>query len=221
MKLKSNIDTNLIDIAETEIFQILLNQHHQATNKQLDSNHVNLKIIKMIRFLCILLSILSVIYSILPIINPNSCSTLTLIQSIGYTLSFIMIGLVFYFFPLIISKSQNFGNNWSKTIVIKSCKYISKKCVKQAKELAPYQAKYEIKEGIITYYRIKDDNYKLAWSKKLKGITICGQKVTIFFKNWTSVQPTIIILHEDYHQLKEVLKDQNIDFISRNMIAKK
>jgi hypothetical protein len=111
---------------------------------------------------------------------------------------------------------EKWGKNWAETITIKNCRNTSNRCIKKARELAPYQAEYVIKENFITYYRGKNDILKLVWTRELKGVAIYGKSTTIFFKKWTSIQPTMVILHENFYPLEAVLTNQPIDFKAKN-----
>jgi hypothetical protein len=215
LKLRSNIDSNFVDMAEEELFQILLKQH-LSSNKRWDLSHFSSKIIPILRNFGILLSIFGIVISIIFMIRPDSCSTTTQMEYYIDILFFIVMGLVFYFIPWFFPRLQNFGKDWTETITIKNCRNISRRCVKKARKLAPYQAEYDIKENLITCYRGKNDILKLAWTGKLKGVAIHGKLATIFLKKWTSIQPTMVILHEDFYPLETVLKNQHIDFRSKD-----
>jgi hypothetical protein len=75
LKLRSNIDSNLVDMAEEELFQILLKQH-LSFNKRWDSSRFGSKIISILRVLGILVSVLGTAIGIIFML-PSSCSTST------------------------------------------------------------------------------------------------------------------------------------------------
>jgi len=76
---------------------------------------------------------------------------------------------------------------------------------------APFKAEYSIKGGYISYYRKKDDEPKLAWIRKLKGVAVQSDFATIIFKKSTSFIPLIVILHKDFEIVGKVLIEQKID----------
>ena len=79
--------------------------------------------------------------------------------------------------------------------------------------MAPFEAEYEIDDELISYYRWKDNIRTLAWSRKLSGVAIHGSSVTLLFKKWTSVTPSMVILHQNFDAIKHVL-EHKIEFKS-------
>ena len=69
----------------------------------------------------------------------------------------------------------------------------------------------DIRRGSISYYREKDGELKLAWTRDLKGVAIQGNFATIIFKKWTSFMPSIVILHEDLEVIGKALSEQKVD----------
>jgi hypothetical protein len=132
------------------------------------------------------------------------------IQTEFYIVFFIITFLLFYFLPSV----EGSIKNWTKKRTINTCKKLAKKCVKKARKLTPFQAEYDIKGDLISYYRGQDDVWKLAWSRRLKGVAIQGQSATLFFRKWTSIQPTIVILYEGSSPLETILSHLNIEFRS-------
>ncbi len=206
MKIKSHITPDLIDSAEQELFQILLNQHQSFNDRWYSSPIVN-KVIPILRVIGILGSLIG---AVLCFFLVKSSGYIAGIQTEFYIVFFIITLCFFYFLP----SMEGSIKKWTKNRSIINCKKLAKKCVKKARKLTPFQAEYDIKGDLITYYRAKDDVWKLAWTRRLKGVAIHGQSATLFFRKWTSIQPTMVILHGDFSPLETVLSHLNIEFRS-------
>lgn len=208
LKVKFSIDIDLVDRAESEAFEILLNQRLSFNNRWYSRPSV-VKAMPVLRMLGLVLSMLGATLSVFIVTTKPAWCPAWLLSG-GLTLFFILAGALFYFFPVVDRSIKN----WVKNVSIKGCRKLSKKCVKAARKAAPCQVEYDIKGDLITYYRGKDDDWKLAWSRKLKGVAIHGESTTIFFKKWTSFQPIMVVIHTNFEAFEKVFKDLNIEFKS-------
>jgi hypothetical protein len=206
LKIKSHITSDRIDSAEQELFQILLKQHQSFNDRWYSSAIVN-KVILILRVIGILGSLIG---AVLCFFLVKSGGYIAGIQTELYIIFFIITFLLFYFLPL----WQESLKNWTRNRSTNTCRKLAKKCVKKARKLTPFQAEYDIKGDLISYYRGQDDVWKLAWSRRLKGVAIQGQSATLFFRKWTSIQPTIVILYEGSSPLETILSHLNIEFRS-------
>jgi hypothetical protein len=198
LTIKSNITPNLVDKAEKELFLILMEQH-LSFNKRWDySTSFITRFTPILRVLGMLVSALGLILSIFLLDKP------TWIPSEYTIIFFIITFFIFYF----LSALKTRINNWAEQRTIKNCKKCTIRCIKKARELAPYQAEYNIKSDLVTYSR----GNSLAWSKRLKGVAIHGQSATLLFRKWTSIQPIMTILHEDFSPIELVFNQLDIDF---------
>lgn len=199
MESRSLIDAGFLDAAEEEIYQILLYQH-LSYNDRWNSNFISVKVLPFIRVLGFVLSLVGVILSLYVMWrSPAWCPVWININY--YLIAFIIFSVIFYFLP----KINDAISNWSRNYAYKNCKKIAGKCVKDARNLAPYVAEYIIKGDSIIYCREKEGESKLAWTRKLKGVAIYAKHVTVIFRKWTSFSPKIIILHEDFDSLAAAL----------------
>lgn len=207
MKIRNSIDHKLIDRAEAESYQILLNQNLSYANRW------NSKVRPILRRFGISLCLMGIVISLFGIVivrNNIKCSFYlgaSTTPLVLYALIFVLI-LIFYY---ILPKSKNSISNWHKNIYAISCKRTARSCVKNAKKLAPFEAEYDIDGELISYYRWSDDSKTFVWSRKLKGVAIHGTSVTLLFKKWTSVSPTMVILHQDFDVIKPVLEHLHIE----------
>ncbi|MGB5397346.1 MAG: hypothetical protein WBN96_09365, partial [Gammaproteobacteria bacterium] len=208
MKIESTIDAALIDQAEEEAFQILLAQR-LSYNERWHARFASMRLMSVLRILGLLLCMLGLVLSVIAVFCSAGVCQAGFKSGI-YILVFILAGLVFYFLPsldsIIKSRVKNMSVNGSRKL--------ASRCVKAARKAVPFRAEYDIKGDLVTYYRGKDDNWKLAWSRKLKGVAVHGKSVTVFFRKWTSIQPIMILLHEDFTAIKSVLTEHTIEFRS-------
>ena len=96
----------------------------------------------------------------------------------------------------------------------KNFKKVARRCVNEAKKLAPFEAEYNIDGLSVSYLRLQGEDRKHVWTRKLKGVAVHHSLVTLFFKKWTSLSPIMVILHEDFDLLKPALEQQDIEFKS-------
>jgi len=207
LKIKCYIDSGLVERAEQEAFQILLGQR-LSFNDRWYARPIVKRLVPILGNLGLLLSILGIIVSLYTVVvRPGWCPAALQVESL--IVFFIFAGFLFYYFPSV----DRAIKNWVKNISIKGCKKLARKCVKAARKAAPFQAEYDIKDDLITYYR-GNDVWVLAWSRRLKGVAVHGESTTLFFRKWRSIQPIMVVLHEDFSSIAEVLNDQGIEFKS-------
>jgi hypothetical protein len=114
-------------------------------------------------------------------------------------------GIFFYFLPRLESRwIARFRKGGSK-----GCSKLARKMLAKARKILPYEAEYIIRGDLITYYRGKDNNWRLLWSRRMKGFAIMGKHATLFFRKPTSIFPAMLILHSNNEAMESVLK--NID----------
>ncbi|MBL1142774.1 MAG: hypothetical protein HND53_12160 [Proteobacteria bacterium] len=205
MKIKSDIDSEFLDAAEQEIYQILLNQHLSYNDRWFSSPFI-VRVMTLLRYIGICLSLLGITLTIYVLWNKPVWCPLWI--NLNYlALTFILFLVIFYFMPSIDSSLKQ----WSRNYAFKNCKKIAGNCVKEARKLAPYLAEYEFKANTISYYRIKSDVSTLAWTRKLKGVAFHGKRATVFFKKWTAFIPMLIVLHEKFEPVEIILDNLSID----------
>jgi len=186
VSIKSNVNSNLLDNVEKEL-KFMLSESNDNWKKKL----------KYFRFIFLPLCIIGIVGGIFDIVFKPTWFT-TIFQESMFTMIFIIFGIFYHYFfePFLIKQREKYPE----------------KLVKKARNLSPYQANHEIKGDLITYFREKNDVWNIAWFKRLKGVAIHGQSVTIFFKSWSSKDPNIVIIHDEPNQIEEVMTCLNIDF---------
>lgn len=203
--IKSQIDSEFLNEAEKEIYEILLRQHlsfsdHWYSNKLVKSTG------SFLRLFGLFVSFSGFAFCVYVIVmTPSWCPAW---DSIGfYTFAFLALGLLFYFLPMIEKAIQKWGREYAP----RNCRKIAERCVREARKQAPYTARYNIKDNRITYYRMKDDDPEPAWTRKLRGVAIHGRLATVLFRKFTSFSPKMIILHSDYVPIQYVLNSASIE----------
>lgn len=200
-----NIDNEFLDQAEKEIYNILLQQHHSYTDRWYSSTFF-IKTMPILRYAGVIGSLIGTGLSLFIFWKaPAWCPAWINIEY--YALTFFVLLIFFYFIPVVHVHIKN----WNKSYAYRNCKKIAGKCVKDARIQAPYIAHYKFSDNEVTYFRIKDDESKFAWKRKLKGVAFHGKYATVFFRKWTSFIPKIIILHENYDSLASVLDELSIN----------
>jgi len=208
LKIESTIDSALVDQAEEEAFQILLAQR-LSYNERCHSRFASQRSMSLLRILGLSLCLLGLgLTGIAVLCSSDVCQAG--FKSGMYILIFILAGLLFYFLPSLDSVIKNRVKN----ISVKGSRKLARRCVKAARKAVPFRAEYDIKGDLVTYYRGKENDWTLAWSKKLKGVAVHGKSVTVFFRKWTSIQPIMILLHEDFASIESVLTEHAIEFRS-------
>jgi len=211
--IQTPIDQPFIDQAEQEIFQILMSQH------QIYLNDWNTRFRPKLRMFGLGISLFGLVVSISTIVylkvkyGDTTCLNTSITQLSLYAFLMLVLGAIFYLLP----QKPKTISGWAMKAAIRNFRKIAGNCVKQAKKSLPFTAEYDIDAESISYYRSQHDERRQAWRRKLKGIAVHASLVTLFFKRRTSMSPIMVILHEDFAQLKPALEQQEIPFQSITM----
>jgi len=218
LEFNSNVDECFLEQAEEEAFSILLGQR-QAYNEKWRGGSFFQRGKSTLRLVGIWVCVLGFVLSLyLFIASPRWCPS-SLSPGI-LLLFFILCGVLFYLFPAI----EAWNREWVERVSLKSCRKMAERCVGSARSAIPFNACYEMKQGELYYYRqaIEGDcddadkkqsrEGKEIWKRKLKGIGVHGESVTLLFRKWQSIHPTVVILHRDFAQLKPLLDTTQIDY---------
>lgn len=205
MNIRFDVNVEFLDEAEKQIFQILLKQR-LSYNERWFNKAIFIKIKPILRMVGLILSVFGVMLCGISILGGARWRLFSMSPDI-LIIFFIVSWLFFY----LLSRFEILMKGWIQNISTNGCKKLSAKSISNARKQAPYKADYDIKGGSISYYREKDDELKLAWTRKLKGVAIQSDFATIIFKKWTSFVPAIVILHKDYEIIGRALIEQKID----------
>jgi len=199
VSIKSPVGANLLDRVERECYEILL-QQRLLYNERWYSSPLFSKAVPLLRAIGIALSILGAALCVFYLVYPSSCPKWFFAEM--YLLFFVATGLVFYVLPRIeaklIARMKGAGGP--------GCRRMAARLVAKARKRVPYEAQYDIKGDLMTYYCGKDNNWQQLWCRRLKGFAIVGGNATLFFRKPTSIQPTMLILYENNQALVGVLE---------------
>lgn len=216
VKIEYEINPELVTRAEQELYHILLQQRF-AFNSRLYANKTLNNVIALLRLFGLVVTVLMAVLLLL-FYGWYTITTSFSKEGAGYTILFIILAFIFYYLPELEKKAKKLSRKLNQ----RGCKKLAARCVKKAKKLAPYEAIYEIKGDLITYYRaITDDknlSWELAWSRRLKGVAIHGEYVTAVFNKPSSVQPVIILLHYDFGFFENIFSELHIEVKTHSTI---
>lgn len=208
------IDEAYIQQAEVQIYQILLKQRRAFNHRWQDNLTMN-KIKTVLRYLGLFLCLAGIVIMALALVfKPTWVFSQT--QVYGLLVFFLLVAWFFIKLPKFDGKAKKWTDNTSQ----KSCQKLAKRCVKHAKAMLPYHAQYEIKGDLISYYRKQqttpDNNEKwyFVWNRRMCQYAVQAGLVTVFFKQAKSIQPKIIVLHENPNELKSRIKQHDINLLT-------
>lgn len=203
IQLSSQIDAAFIAKAEDDIYRILLKQRCLFNQRWQNNSGMN-KLKVLLRYLGLVLCVL----------GAGLCGV-GLFMGKGWhglvwaSLFFMFVLLVWFFFKL--PQIELKARSWTERISQKSCRKLAKKCVEQADGMVPYKAHYAIKGDSMAYYRSQsgadetEAHWQFVWNRRISGFALQTNRVTVFFKTPRSIQPKIIVLHDDSSRLKKTL----------------
>jgi len=205
ISIKSQVDSSLLDRVEQECYQMLY-QQRLFYNERWYSSFLLVKTLSVLRLTGLLLSIVGVILCLFYLVYPSTCPKWFFAEA--YLLFFILAGVLFYYLPRVetrfLGRLKKAGGN--------SCKRMARRLIAKARKLLPFEAEYDIKGDLITYYRGKDNERQQAWSRQIGGFAILGENVTLLFRKPTSLLPKMLILYEDIESMEPVLKNLDIAY---------
>jgi hypothetical protein len=135
--------------------------------------------------------------------------------------------LVFIFVLLMERHNKKIGGNYLRMKMQALVKPLNKwsarsqaeRMLRAAKKAAPFDAEYEFRNGLVSYYRIKDDQANFVWSRSLKGCYLSKNYFTFFFKSQKSIYPYGVVLHDPSIKLESYLKAIGLEIYEISSIA--
>lgn len=208
-QLTTAVDQALLSQAEAQIYQLLLKQR-RAFNQRWQHNRTMNKVKPWIRYFGLGLSVLGLLLMWVMwfggfgwVFKPS--------QQVLLSLVFVLLLILYYYLP----RAEQAIYRWTDRVSQKSCRKLAKKCIRQADKMAPFEAHYEIKGDLISYYRCQEHtadepSWEFAWNRRLQGHAIQAQNATVLFKKATSIAPQIVILQAQAEPLAGLLKQLKI-----------
>ena len=205
MNIRFDVNHDFLNSAELQIFEVLLEQRFAFNDGWLDKP-VLVKIKSVLRLIGLILSLLATATCLLALVLGQRWQS----AMIGLEL-WVLIFFAFASFFYLLPRMERAIIRLMRKLSVKNCKKLSKKCLKDARKLAPYTAEYDIKGGSVSYYREIAGELKFVWIRKLKGVAIQTECATVVLRKWTSFVPKIILLHGDFSHTGQALLAQGID----------
>ncbi len=207
--ISTPIDNDFLELVENECEKIIWQQRIKYNKRWLEMFFFK-KTRSILRLTGLVVSILGAALCVFYLFYAGVCQRS---YYIGLALLFfILVGILFYYLPTFDAKLKTRHINSGK----KNSKKVAARMVKAAKKLTPFTAEYEIRGDWITYYRQKDDDWQLVWSRRLKGYVFTGEHATLFFRKPTSIMPTVLLMHNHNEIVKSVFDELTISYQSAN-----
>ncbi|TDR23740.1 hypothetical protein [Marinicella litoralis] len=210
----TEVDDAFIQQAEDQVYRILL-QQRRAFNQRWQDNTTMNKGKTVLRYFGLLLCLAGIVIMLLALVYQPTWS-FSQAQVYGLLVFFVLVAWFFIQMPKFDAKAKKWTDNTSQ----KSCRKLAKRCVKQAKGMLPFQAQYEIKGDLISYYRKQPtsdeghEQWHFVWNRKMCRYAVQSALVTVFFKQAKSIQPKIIVLHDKPDELKASIRLYDISLLS-------
>ncbi len=210
-KLTFDIDEEFIRQAEDDIYRILLQQRRQFNQRW--QNHKTMNKVKVfLRYLGLLLCVAGAL-----ICAGSLFLGMAWDHRVWPLWSLLVLFVLLAWFFIKNPVLEQRAKKWTERVSQKSCRKLAKKCVKQADGMVPFQAQYEIKGNLISYYRKQpeadetSEHWQFVWNRKMAGFAVHSRHATVFFKKERSIQPTIIVLHHGASEVQRILSSLNIN----------
>lgn len=160
------------------------------------------KIRKMLLTLCLLGTLLSLYMVIFEPFNE---------VFLGLLIIYLIVTFVFWLWkkPYKNMNSQKLGNYIDKKLAQTS----AKKILKIAKKELPFDAQYDFSSNLVNYYRLKEGNSSLVFSKPLESFAIVHSHATLFYRTPKGGVGRTLIMHDYPQQMIAILEELNIEFI--------
>lgn len=200
LKFQVDITADILFAVEEKLTAIIF-QRLVERSKLLRTGVFQQKITPIFFWIIRILSAFLIIATLPGIFMKASVCNSPLLNFFLFIFSCVML-FVFWDRPKLDGKLMAFGdrvNLWAA----KKHAYI---ILKQAVKLAPFQAEYDFRGDVVTYYRIKNDAATFVWSRKITGYCVVNREFTLLFKNEKHPQPSVIIFHENANEVADYLK---------------
>lgn len=207
-KTRFTVDSQHCARAADELYAMLLRQDLSFVQRW-DSNPASIAVVKIARAMGILAALLGIALTLgFGILGTPDWAT----PPDWAFLPVFVVGLVcFYQLPRI----HALIHAWMRRFREKSCRRYAKRLVLAARQHAPFDAEYELKDDCLTYVRDKNGSRQLAWQRRLskyknRGLALQGTTVTAIFRRPTSFTPSVVILRDGSGWLASVLQDAGV-----------
>lgn len=193
----------------TDELSVILRQQQRALLSRWDFRASGKAVLQTARVVGILASIFGVTLSAVRFYaDPSNWSAESTIWVIPF---FVACSLLFFFQPWLTSRFWE----WSFQRADRRARLNAERALRVAKRMAPFEADYDYKSGVLTYARGKDNAWQHGWRRTLKrfqarGLAVQTDSATVIFRRRTSLFPAVVILHESREWPASVVRDAGI-----------
>jgi uncharacterized protein YjeT (DUF2065 family) len=200
-----HVDSDLLDELEQECYEIAYQQRLLYNERWYASSFFK-KPTALLRLAGLVVSLFGVLVCLFYIFYPSSCPKWFFAEI--YLLVFVLAGLLFYFMPRmeanVLPGLKNAGSS--------GCKRLARRIISRARPHVPFGAEYAIEGDSISYCRVKGDKRQQLWKRRLKGYAVIGKHATLFFRKPTSIQPTMLVMHDNNEVMQSILSGLVISY---------
>ena len=202
------INHDFLEKAEPQLFEIISRQ------KAFVIQHRSQKLMGFLRILGILICTWGIFYAQEIVFNTsNACYSQTTL-GLAYFLLLFSVVMLIYFFNMQKPSVYDDGGEQLSLIINKQTEEDLEQSLFYAKKLAPYQAKYCVKNAIFQYHRQQEGQAsEKAWEQIPSGIAFHNQYVTVIYKHDKALQHSLIIFHQKFSDLKGLLDDFTVKIL--------
>jgi len=205
VSIKIQVDTALLDKVEAECNAILWQQRQRYNRRWYQSRHFAVTT-SVLRLAGLVASGAGIALSVFYLVYPGFCPRW--FYSSLFLVLFFVAGVFFVFMPRFQARVVNGMLEAGRP----GCRRMARRFVSRARKAAPYNTEYSFRGDLISCFREKDGQHKLAWSRRMRGYAILGQYVALVFRKSTSLIPTMLILYENPGVLSTTLGDLGVEF---------
>jgi hypothetical protein len=212
-KTRFTVDSAHCQRAADELYEVLLAQERAFLARWHAARGMG-AIVKIARVVGFVASLLGLVL-ISPLLYFDTTSWAT--QPPPWTIAlFIAFAAFFVFQPRIATGIRE----WSLRSADKRARRHADKGLRMARNLAPFEADYDLKGDLLIYTRGGKDQWQLGWSQALAkfrvgGVAVQMPSITVIFKRSSSLMPAVLILQQGRDWTGEILRDVGVTVETR------
>lgn len=176
----------------------------------------------ILRVIVLVLALIGILFSAFEMkAEPQAWSVRGIAWILTFTAFFICAILLPRLQRKVVRPSQRLAthlNEWAQRTNERTCEAAARRMLRTAISLAPFEAHYEVQEGLLTYARTVKGQRQAVWTRKLskyaaKGNAIQAQSVTVIFYRASALQAAAIVLHENPEWTESMLRAAGITVV--------
>lgn len=207
-RARFTVDADHCQRAADELFEILRIQERGFVERW-NAARTTRVALAMLRWVGLLFSLLALfLVGAVLYFDTRDWTTQPSLWSIPVLVAFF---LFFVFMPSVIAGLQR----WVFRRAEKRARRNADRCLRQARRLAPYEADFDFRGGLLVYLRGKDGVWQLGWSRMLRkfrdrGVAVQAGSITAIFRRPGSLHPAVVILQRDRDWTASILREAGV-----------